>query len=270
MVNNRHRGLKKYIVCILVTFICTILLGAYIVRDYKIGQEQSKVAMALNSKQEEARIKVLKIYDGLALSTLGDSITRQGKWQQFVVSELGFSKFSNEGKSGTTVSGSSQNAMWQDARINEIPKGSNVILFMGGTNDWAQSLPLGNIDNTDTNTFYGALNIIYRKLVLRFPNSEIIFMSTTFGMLPNQGAFKDKTGLVNNIGLMNIDYGKAIGQFSIAKKIPFVDLTNCWNKDNITKYVTNDSGGYLHPNKEGANKMAEVIVSRLREIKFMK
>ena len=278
MLNNKYRGSKRYIVCILAIFICILLLGVDIVRYNKAAQEQGKVVTSFNNKQlelneqkkkqEEEPIKALKIYDGLVISTLGDSITRQGKWQQSVVSELGFSKYSNDGKDGSTVSGMSPNAMWQDVRINEIPKGCNVILFMGGSNDWAQSVPLGNIDNTDINTFFGALKILYSKLVFRFPNSEIVFMSTTFGMLPNHNGFKDKTGLVNNIGLMNIDYGKAIGQFSSVQKIPFIDLTNCgWNKDNIATYVTNDGGGYLHPNKEGANKMAEVIVSRLRAIK---
>lgn len=212
----------------------------------------------------------VSIYEGLILSTFGDSITEQNKWQPIVVSELGFIKHNNCGKAGTRVSGTSDNAMWQDSRINEIPNESNVILFMGGTNDWVQNVPLGTLDSKDTNTFYGALNTIYDKLICRFPNAKIIFMSTTFAMYPNPKVFHDKTGLVNNLGLMNTDYGRAIINVASAKKLPFIDLTNSvWDKKNISAYVTDD-GALIHPNTEGGKKMAEVIVARLRKIKSMK
>lgn len=210
--------------------------------------------------------KHLKVYNNLILSTFGDSITSQGKWQPHVVSELGFSKQNNYGISGTRVSGNLKNAMWQDFRINKISKESNVILFMGGTNDWSHNVPLGVLGSNDTQTFYGALNVIATKLVSRYPNSKIIFMSTTFAMAPSRSTFKNKTGILNDLGLMNIDYGKATEKVAKEKNIPFIDLTNCdFSKDNIANYTTYD-GTYIHPNTDGAKKMAQVIVARLREI----
>lgn len=277
MINkHKHRIFKRYIVCILAIFICTVLLGIGIVRDNKLQKKQKTIAVAYNKAQSEKqqeeviRIKVLKEYDGFVISTLGDSITAQAKWQPSVVSELGFSNYNNYGVGGSRVSGNSNNAMWQDSRIDEISKESNIILFMGGMNDWAQNISLGTLNSVDTNTFYGALNTVYDKLGSKFPNTKIIFMSTTFGMLPNRDAFKDKTGLKNDIGLMSIDYGKAIEKVALTKKIAFIDLTNCgWNKDNIATYVTND-GGYLHPNADGGKNMANIIITRLKEIKSTK
>lgn len=214
--------------------------------------------------------KNLNLYNKLTLSTFGDSVTAQGKWQPYVVSKLNFSKNNNNGINGTKVSGNLGNAMWQDARINAISKKSNVILFMGGTNDWLHDVPLGILGSSDTNTFYGALNVISNKLLSRFPNSKIVFMSTTFAMAPSRSNFKNKTGIVNNIGLMNIDYGMATQRVAMQKNISFINLTSCGiDRDNIANYMTYD-GSYIHPNTKGAKKIALVIVSRLQELETTK
>lgn len=238
-----------YIVIVCISFLLLIIVG-----------------IAQNNKTQ----KHLKVYNNLTLSTFGDSITSQGLWQPHVVAELGFSKHNNYGISGTKVSGTTKNAMWQDFRIDQISKKSDVILFMGGTNDWSHNVPLGNINSNDTQTFYGALNVISSKLISRFPNSKIIFLSTTFAMAPKRSTFKNKTGILNDLGLMNIDYGKATQKVAKEKNISFIDLTNCdFSKDNIANYTTFD-GNYIHPNTDGAKKMAQVIVARLREIKTTK
>jgi len=270
------KNFKKYIIYFLILFVSTVLLGVGMMRDNQRQQKQKKISEAFNNKQydktlrTEANTKALQVYDGLILSTFGDSITGQAQWQPLLVSELGFSMYNNYGVAGARVSGNFNNAMWQDSRINKIQKESNIILFMGGTNDWSQNVPLGTLHNNDTNTFYGALNVVYDKLVSRFPNAKIIFMSTTFATSPNRNTFQNKIGLVNNLGLMNIDYGNAIGDVAKARKIPFINLTSIgWNKDNIAKYVACDVGFYVHPNATGGKKMADVIVNRLREIKSM-
>jgi len=136
-----HRNLNKHLIYIVILCICTTLIFSMgIVKAHK-AQKSSKV------------------YNNLILSTYGDSITSQGLWQPYVVSQLEFIKQNNYGKSRTLVSGDLNSAMWQDARIDKISKDSNVILFMGGTNDWTHNVPLGILGSKDTKTFYGALDM---------------------------------------------------------------------------------------------------------------
>lgn len=200
----------------------------------------------------------------MKISTFGDSITAQHQWQQYVVNELGVTEYVNLGVGGTTVSGSSPTAMWQDARINKIPTDSNVIIFMGGTNDWGGNIPLGSVNSQNTNTFYGALNIIADKLATNFPKAKIIFLSTTFVKYTNSN-FNDKNGIVNNLGLKNIDYGMSIKRIADAKHISFVDLTSLWDETNIANYVAKENNSFIHPNVNGGQKMAETIVNTLRK-----
>lgn len=106
----------------------------------------------------------------------GDSITAQAEfwtsgnlegsgWSTLVKDYFGCADIVNCGVGGSTVAGTSvTNAMWTDERITAIPSDSDFILFMGGTNDWRQNIPLGTLDSDDTNTFYGALNVIAEKL----------------------------------------------------------------------------------------------------------
>ena len=57
-------------------------------------------------------------------------------------------------------------------------KVADIIAVQGaGANDYAQSVPLGEIDSTDVTTFYGALNVLMEGLKTTYPNSYIFFMT---------------------------------------------------------------------------------------------
>ena len=103
------------------------------------------------------KIKILKSdlekpYFGKILCTYGDSITAQQTWQDYVQRELGFSKYYNHGVGGRRLM-----AMATDECLAEITEDFDVILVMGGTNDWAQDRTIGteNDINTDDQTFTG-------------------------------------------------------------------------------------------------------------------
>lgn len=212
-------------------------------------------------------------YKGKKISALGDSITENGNdlgvssshsaWRQFVYELLLLSSpVVNNGIGGTRVSGDGENAMWKDSRINAIALDSDVILFNGGMNDWGGNAEIGTEDSVDTDTFMGALNVVAVKLITRFPAKRIFWMTTTYGRNDN-----DVTPDLNSLNLTTWDYAEAIR--TIAKKygFPVIDLAaECgWNKVNYATYLNAEEGIYIHPNRNGGKRMAEVIVGRLAQ-----
>lgn len=200
-------------------------------------------------------------YTGKKACAYGDSITQQNIYPAVLKQKLGFKEVVNKGVGGRAVY-----TMATDDAIATIPEDSNVIIMMGGTNDWAQSQDLGTIDDSTTDTFYGSLNIMAQKLTEKFPTALIIFVTTPYGMLHKNTNFSDG-GRLNTRKLTTGDYGKCI--MDVARKFgfPCADVYgNCgWNKYNITSYIKDD-GGLLHTLQNGGIKIGEVICAKLKEV----
>ena len=244
---------------ILILFII-IILAIGTISDKKLAKISAQQSLTY---EQDKKLANFKLYHKKVLSTLGDSVTQGNTWQPYIINELGFANHNNVGVSGSRVSGDVVNSMWKDDRIEKIPADSDVIIFMGGTNDWSQNVELGSVNSKNTNTFYGALNVFIDKLTAKFPNSKIIFMSTTFAKNTNRPVFHNKVGFVNNLNLRNIDYGLAIENVADARHITFINLTDLWNETNISDYVSNENEVFIHPNAKGGQKIAEAIVNSL-------
>lgn len=208
-------------------------------------------------------------WKGKKADCLGDSITAMNMWQPTVRDTLELLTFSNHGIGGTRVSGTASDAMHQDARINALDSSLDLLTVMGGTNDWVQNVPLGTFGrtNVDTTTFYGAANVMFSKLITRFPDKRILCMGTPYGTYPGRAGFTDTTGVLNNEGLMAIDYGTALMKVARLHGIPCVDIGGeaGWNNQNITTYITND-GALLHPNTVGAKRVASLVIGKLNAL----
>lgn len=53
----------------------------------------------------------------------------------------------------------------------------DLIIVFGGVNDWVTGRNLGNIDSTDTYTFYGAMKSLCNGLITKYPNKQIVFFT---------------------------------------------------------------------------------------------
>lgn len=223
------------------------------------------------------KLNAMTEFRGRSITTFGDSITAQNKWQPYVASAIGFKTLTNKGVGGSMVSGSAADAMWQDARINDIPTTSDVVMFMGGTNDWAQSMPLGAITDTDpTASFYGGLNTVFEKLFTRLPYARIFANTTPYGELidlSTRPLWAD--GATNNNGHTTNDYAECVRRAAERWGVHVVDVAAKAgiNKINIGNFMVDD-GGNLHPddsedvtndiyNDSGANRIASVVVCEL-------
>ena len=231
--------------------------------DFSIGGKKIKI---LKSDLE-------KPYVGKILCTYGDSITAQQTWQDYVQRELGFSKYYNHGVGGRRLM-----AMATDECLAEITEDFDVMIVMGGTNDWAQDRIIGteNDINTDdqtfTGTFYGGLNALMKKLTTKYPTKRIVFMTQTPVKNSNGENFFLKKGsadgLKNSNGNTTRDFAKATLNACGNNHVPCIDLNSLvgWNENNISSFVLNENDMFFHPTSIGGKRMAECISGFLKSI----
>ena len=201
-------------------------------------------------------------------ATLGDSITHQLLWQPKVSNTLHL-LHSNHGIGGTKISGTTNQSMVHDDRINAIDINTDIISVLGGTNDWGLSIPLGEENSQDITTFYGALNVLIGKLCVRFPTKRIVFMTTPYAEIDSYviGGAEDRgwvNSSTNQLGLTTLDYANAIINVCIKSSIPFVDFRELGFNSYTINSFTNDG---VHPNLElGKTRLADSVIKKFREI----
>lgn len=135
------------------------------------------------------------MYKSLKVNCLGDSLTygyltsseRMEKPYPAVLQEmLGFDTVRNYGVSGTCLSnnpGYNNNPMC--IRFTSMDDDADLIIVMGGTNDYLKQVKLGDIDSTDDTTFYGGLNKLCTELIKKYPHCNIILCT-----IPHNGSSK--------------------------------------------------------------------------------
>lgn len=204
--------------------------------------------------------------------SFGDSITKQygtsesDTWQGSLKNILGCESIDNHGVDGSTVSTIASNGMCTDERINALTENTNFVIVMGGINDWAQNVPIGDkaYYNTNTSTFFGACNVMFRKLISAQHSRRVIALGCTFAKYPNRYNFDDNRGILNNLGLSSIDYSNAMIESAKLNGIEHYNIgaNLCVNESNIADYFNDENGTYfIHPNEYGRMLIASYIAN---------
>ena len=222
---------------------------------YKINDNINGVPLIIGNSSS------VNDYKGMDIISFGDSTVFQNKWQPKLMSYLQLGNHTNGGVSGSRISGNYQyhNAMWTDERLATLPNSefNGLFFLLGGINDWAQNVPLGDITSKNTDEFYGALNVLIPKLIQKYPKAKIVLLSTTWCFMPDRAMFDDKIGLINNLGLMSVDYGQAILKIAKRYGLKSIDLSGLgWNNYNYTDYIPDR----VHFNDLGGDLVAKEIV----------
>ncbi len=213
-----------------------------------------------------------------AFLSYGDSLTAQLEWQPEISEKLGL-LHTAAGVGGRRVSGAS--GMNVQATIDALPVDQDLIIVLGGTNDWAASVPLGApyttgtsgglptiTLNTNVNEFYGALNVMVQRLQTKYPTGRLCLAAPPWSEMPSRvtaGTWAQDS--VNLQGLTIVEYGDAIAAVARFHGLPFIDFRETGiNATNNETYMKND-GDWLHPNStHGGPRMAEVAIGRLNDI----
>lgn len=145
--------------------------------------EPTKQAIPYNKLQLLRSINMLDInywWTNSIIDILGDSISQNPGYPYFIDLCLG-TMTQWHGIGGTRISGSSNNAFWQDSRVNSLSDDATLILIAGGTND-KSSYTLGDLtkENTDTNTLCGAINVLLSKLYYRYMGMDGYYSSVSY------------------------------------------------------------------------------------------
>ena len=200
------------------------------------------------------------------IDTLGDSITEQMKWQKYIADNLHTGTIFNHGIGGTRISGDNANAMWQDVRINALDNNIDCLLIMGGTNDSAQNATVGELsrENTDTNTFIGAYNVLLSKIFYKYYHLGSGFS----GVIQTEKINPIQIMIATPIYCNHSDYGNmdniatAVRGISDMWGIPVADQHCKSGINSVTSsiYLADD----IHPNLDGGKRVANVWINALK------
>lgn len=117
----------------------------------------------------------------------GDSIFAVDKSQQVSINDLGIISI-NKAVSGSTVTpgygndpaGGVSTLELVDSIINKNP---DAVYINAGTNDYGYGVPLGEMSDTVTTTFYGAYKKMLHDLLVGLPNATILISTPIYGNL---------------------------------------------------------------------------------------
>lgn len=241
-----------------------ILDGIYVNGDKVLVRDQLLVDYindAVGSSQTDNPSSVLK---GKKWNILGDSISHEGAYTNkhyyhFIAERNGMTTTSY-GVSGTRISGSGSAMCVRYANMSDD---ADIITVFGGVNDFGQTspAPLGSFEDTDNNTFYGALHTLAKGLINKYPNKLILFITP----MPQVG-FWSHSETTNEFGLTVFDYGDAIKEVCGFYGIPVYDLGRCGG---MTPKVPSQKSLYytdgLHLNYTGHEKMSLALENELKK-----
>lgn len=130
-------------------------------------------------------------WNGKKINFLGDSITEgvgascpETRYINQTKELLGLAEARNYGISGTRIAPCKENygdPSWKQDFISRVdlldPDADGIVVF-GGTNDFGHGdAPLGFMEDTTNDTFYGSLHILMTKLIEKYPGTPIVFMT---------------------------------------------------------------------------------------------
>ena len=236
-------------------------------------------------------------------------------WQQYIVENLKFSRCDGRGIGGQTFkwntnewwanadgsynnrpeSGGSQPSgttnhkgafcSWDRIKTMLNPK-ADVIFIMGGTNDFCQSVPIGDtafhsdilldtewqsdtnyrefVGDFNINTFKGSVASTIMKIQAYCPNS-ILVLGTPLSGDSNSPNGNLTNRRVNSLGLSTMDYANAIKDVAQEFSIPCIDVngTTGINVLNRTKFLADNVHPYL---SDGKKALARAVISGLKNI----
>lgn len=208
--------------------------------------------------------KVLFLGDSI---TAGTGVSSPEKCYVSVFERISGTETKNYGIGGTRIakqSCKSENEIWdQDflSRVDIMEDNADIVVVFGGTNDFGHGdAKVGDMKSRDEYTFYGALHSLCNKLINKYPDAEIIFVT------PLHRVSEDDE--VNEIGLKHeallSGYVDIIKEVAGYYGLPVLDLFNTSGiqpKVDIIREIYMPDG--LHPSDAGAEKIAKRLYNFL-------
>jgi len=208
----------------------------------------------------------------MKLITIGDSITRgtytgendpcpmslaKPNFSELLKEKLGFSYLKCCGINGVCISATSyQNPEYAISKNFDNLEDGDFLIIAGGTNDYGTDVLLGTPSDKEDVSFYGALYVLYSKVIKRFPKEKVAVI------IPINREYDGK----NNAGFTLEQYRRAIIERATEFGFNLVDgrkmAINPKDPENKKKYISDG----LHPTKEGHYIYADYVYDCIKDL----
>lgn len=244
-----------------------------------ITQLKSDVKIDYSNLNDSTANKIVKSrLAGKTWLSIGDSITwgfkipdRNQAYNNIIANRNNMSLM-EDAIVGSPITGSSNESENMVVRLNNhINDNVDYVTIFGGTNDFGvHSTNLGSLGDTDSSTFYGALDVICKTLLDKFAGKKVAM----FTPLHRRGTTEDIIGEddTNSVGNNLSVYVKAIKEVTAKYGIPCLDLNSmCPINPNFSGnmkalFDNGDGGDGLHPNDAGHHLLADVVEEFLQTL----
>ncbi len=151
------------------------------------------------------------------------------------------------------------------SRVDEMIPDADFVVGFGGTNDYGHGdAALGTMADRTEDTFYGSLHVLMRKLIERYPEALIVFM-TPLHRLGESGRDYNEFGVRNTAKLQA--YVDAIIEVGAYYGIPVLDL---FRVSGIQPEIPVIRERYmpdgLHPSDAGHERIADRLIGFLETL----
>lgn len=136
-----------------------------------------------------------EVLKGKTINVLGDSYVYEGSlpsgrtWAVLLADKYGMD-YRGYGQSGNAIASPTASGTPMYLRYTAMRKKADIVMVVGGRNDYNQRYPVGKVGDTTADTFCGALSILIDGLKKQYPDSLILF-STCWYVHENQKAYSD-------------------------------------------------------------------------------
>ncbi len=214
---------------------------------------------------------------GKKINFLGDSITQGcgvvypgNIYHERIASEYGLAAARNYGIGGTRIARQTKPSLYPEwdldfvLRVDHLDPDADIVVVFGGTNDFGHGdAPLGTMEDRTPDTFYGACHALCQKLIEKFPEALIVFMTPLHRLQednPRGDGYKEVLGTLK-------DYINILKEVLEFYSIPTLDLWSCSGiqpKVDIIKEKYCPDG--LHPNDAGHKLIADRLAGFLKTL----
>ncbi|MGK4016735.1 SGNH/GDSL hydrolase family protein [Weissella paramesenteroides] len=197
------------------------------------------------------------------MTFFGDSITwsyNKIKWSNLAAQSLDSTATIN-GVAGSTYSKADGRTDSAVERVADI-KDQDLVVVWFGVNDFHYGRPLGEFNNGDVSTVYGAVDNVLDTLISNNVTAKIMVMTP----MKNHGYKTSPDSFTkNSVGLYQIDYVNAIKQVADKYSLPVLDM---YAESGIAVFNDTQASQYLmdglHPNQAGEYRIAKRVVDFVR------
>lgn len=205
--------------------------------------------------------------NGKKVYFLGDSITEGAGASSYeksyvpVFAEISGAEVKNYGLSGTRIARQTEKSECEQCdrdfleRADVMESGADIVVVFGGTNDFGHGdAKIGDFSSRSEYTFYGAMHLLCEKLINKYPDAYIVFMTPLHRETENEKT-KDN-GLPNETPLSG--YVSIIKEVAGYYGLPVLDLFNTSGMQPRMEIIKKEyMPDGLHPSDKGARRIAE-------------